>query len=285
MRAMPSLYTTLAADWHLLHRPRLAAADFLAQLTGAAPGRVLDVGAASGECAALLAQHGHTVYAVEVNRAIYDIAVERHPYLRVIHGDMLEVFDLVRGPLSLAYCIGGTLSELASLGEVRDVVHQMLDLVRPAGCVAIEVPNFDHLRSQAARLRKEVNTAPDDVRYGDLEDAQQREGSPALGSVSDDELRLYLPPVTGYREDGTELRLEQQYVWRREMRELTLRWQFDAPGESSGGELSLLELTRDLLAGALPQDAELKWYGDWDGSGWSAQSAHTIAVLRPNNSD
>jgi SAM-dependent methyltransferase len=277
---MPSLYTALSSDWHLLHRPRLAALDFLAQLAGDTPGRVVDVGAASGDYAALLSDRGHEAFAVDVNRAMYESASARHPALNSVHGDMLEVFDLVRGPLSLAYCIGGTLCELASQNEVRDVVGQMLDLVRPGGCVVVEMPNFDHLGLQAKRLLHEVNSAPDDVRYGDLEDLSHAEGSPALGSVSDDEMRLYLPPVSGYREDGTELRLEQQYVWRSEMRDLVLRWQFDAPGESCGDELPLLELSRASLASALPQ-AEVSWYGGWDGCGWSTDSPHAIAVLKP----
>lgn len=278
---MPLLYTALASDWHLLHRPRLAALDFLALLAGETPGRVVDVGAASGEYAALLLDKGHEAFAVDVSRAMYDAASGRHPALNAIHGDMLEIFDLVRGPVSLAYCMGGTLCELAGLHEVRDVVAQMLDLVRPAGCVVLEAPNFDHLRSQAKRLLAEVNSAPDDVRYGNLEDMQHAEGSPALGSVSDDELRLYLPPVTGYRAEGTELRLEQQYVWRNDLSELALRWQFDAPGESCGDELPLLELGRATLASALPHAADARWYGGWDGGAWSTDSPHSIVVLKP----
>jgi hypothetical protein len=194
---------------------------------------------------------------------------------------MLEVFDLVRGPVDLAYCIGGTLCELVSADEVADVVNQMLDLVRPAGCVVIEVPNFDHLRAQLARLRAEVNPAASDVRYGDLEDVQHPAGSPALGSLSADELRLYLPPVTAYREDGSELKLEQQYVWDPALSELALHWQFNGPGESYDGALPLLELPRSVLADALPGSATVAWHGDWDSSAWSAQGAHTIAVIRP----
>jgi SAM-dependent methyltransferase len=249
---VPSIYTALAADWHLLHRPRLAAVEFLAALAGAPPGCVVDVGAASSEYAALLQRRGYEAYAVDVSRAMYEAATERHPGLRVIHGDMLEVFDLVRGPLSLAYCIGGTLCELAALNEAGDVINQMLDLARPTGCVVVEVPNFDHLRSQA-------QAGDDHV-----------------------ELQFSLPPVSGYREDGEELRLEQQYVWRADWSGLTLRWQFDAPGESCGGELQLLELTRTGLELALPKDAQVRWYGDWDGSAWFEQSAHTIGVIRPD---
>jgi SAM-dependent methyltransferase len=277
---MPSLYTALAADWPLLHRPRLGALEFLAQLAGSGPGRTVDVGAASGEYAALLQRRGYESYAIEVNRALCDAARELHPALNVVHGDMLEAFDLVRGPLSLAYCLGGTLCELAAATEVTDVAAQLLDLVRPSGCVVLEVPNFDHLHAQRERLQGEVNTAPDDVRYGDLEDAEHGAGSPALGSISEDETRLYLPPLTGYRAEGTELRLEQQYVWPA-AGGLLLRWQFDAPGESCAGELPLLDLPRAALEAALPQSCGVEWFGDWDGSAWDSASAHTIAVLRP----
>jgi hypothetical protein len=99
--------------------------------------------------------------------------------------------------------------------------------------------------------------------------------------VSADELRLYLPPVSGFRDDGSEVRFEQQYVWRGEPRELALRWQFEGPGESYAGELPLLELTRARLAAALPAGGSVEWLGDWDRSAWSEHCPRTIAVIRP----
>jgi SAM-dependent methyltransferase len=278
---MPSIYTTLAHDWHLLHRPRLAAVEFLAQLAGAAPARIADVAAATGDYAALLQQRGYETYAIDVNSEMCSVARERHPQLSVVHGDMLEVFDLVRGPLALVYCIGGALCELGSVDEVRDVVAQQCDLAKPAGCVVIEVPNFDHLRIEAQRVRDAAaQVAPGDVRYGDLDDAPPTHGSPNYGSVSSGELRLYLPAVSAYREDGSELRLEQEYVWPEGGAGPLLTWRFSVPEGDSAGELLLLELTRDVLAAALPPGCEAQWYGDWDGSDWSQTGGTSIAVIR-----
>ncbi|MDQ3024059.1 MAG: hypothetical protein M3R04_06720, partial [bacterium] len=278
---MPSLYTTLAHDWQLLHRPRLAAVEFLAVLAGDPPGRIVDVAAASGEYAAFLHQRGYETYAVDVNSEMCAVARQRHPGLAgVIHGDMLEVFDLVRGPLKLGYCIGGSLCELGSVEEVSDVVAQLCDLSQPGGCVVIEGPNFDHLQSQVRRLRAETSQVdPGDVRYGQLEDDQHPQGSPNMGSISDRELRLFLSPVSAYREDGSELHFEQEYIWRG-VDVPVLGWRFTAPEGEVAGELPLLELGRAQLATAVPGGFSVRWFGDWDGSDWDEQSAHTIAVLR-----
>jgi SAM-dependent methyltransferase len=276
-----SIYTTLAHDWHLLHRPRLAAVEFLAQLAGSPPARIADVAAGSGDIAALLQQRGFEAYAIDVNHEMCSVARARHPQLNVVHGDMLEVFDLVRGPLALACCLGGGLCELGHVDEVRDVIAQLCDLARPAGCVVLEVPNFDHLRLEAQRVCDEAaQVAPGDVRFGDLEDTPPTHGSANYGSVSAGELRLYLPAVSGYREDGSELRLEQDYVWPKGGDGPLLAWRFTAPEGESSGELALLELTRDALASSIPTGSDVAWYGDWDGREWSPSGGTSIAVIR-----
>jgi SAM-dependent methyltransferase len=239
------LYERLASDWHVLRPPRLAAIEMLAQLAGAPPARVVDVAAASGEYAALLQRRGFEVFAVEVSLAMCEAARGRHPDLSVIHGDMLEVFDLVRGPLALAYCLGG-LQELGSLSDVADVLSQLQDLTRPAGCIVIRVPNFEHLRSRAEDI--------------------------------DGELVTNLTPISAFREDGSELRLERQDVWNETAH--MYRSSFSAPEGDFSNEVQVLELTQVALADLLPPQMSQQWLGDWDGAPWSTEREHTIVVLR-----
>jgi SAM-dependent methyltransferase len=116
----------------------------------------VEVGGGTGDHAALLQLRGIETYNIELNRRLCEEARARHPRLNVIHGDMLEVFDLVRGPLRLAYCIGGTLNELRALDEVRDVVQQLCDLARPGGTVVLDVPNVGPTAPETAlRLTRE----------------------------------------------------------------------------------------------------------------------------------
>jgi len=245
---LSSFYTAVAHDLQLLHPPRLAAIEFLAQLAGPPPARVVDVAAGSGGYAALLQHRGFQTYAIEVNAELCTVIRERHPDLAgVIHGDMLEVFDLVRGPVALANCIGGSLGELGSLGEVADVIGQLLDLCGPQGTVVLDVPNFDHLRAQ----REQVGA----------------------------EWRCELAPISAYREDGSELRLEQHYAWLADGT-LLLRRRFSAPEGEVFDEQPLLELGRDTLAGCIPADVSAEWYGDWHAAAWCRVSGQTIAVLK-----
>jgi SAM-dependent methyltransferase len=274
-------YTALAEDWHLLFPLRLSMLDRLAQLAGPPPARVLDLGGGTGEAAAALRQRGYDAHCVDVSPRMCALARERHAGLPVIHGDMLEVFDLVRGPLALAYCVGGTLCELADVAQVADVLAQLADLCRPGGTLVFQVPNFDHLAAQAERLRAEAaEVAPSDVTYGDLVDSEHGEGSPQLGSVSADELRLYLPPVRVSRADGGELRLERQYVFTADGQMLE-DFSFSAPEGSSSGSLPLLPLPRKVLEQCLPSDAaQVEWLGGWDGTPWSSAAGLTIGVVR-----
>src|SRR5690348_4213192 len=100
-------FADLATDYHLLFPPRIAAVELLAQLAGPAPARCVDAGCGVGDYCALLATRGYECFGAEVERGLVDAARERHAHIatRLIHGDILEVFDLVRGPLALGFCI------------------------------------------------------------------------------------------------------------------------------------------------------------------------------------
>lgn len=254
---MAEFYRNLAADYPLLFPARLAQLDTLANLAGEPPCRVVDVASGTGEYVAGLTARGYEAFGVEVDPAMHALALERHPELEhhLVHGDMLELVDEVRGPVSLAYCIGNSLPHLSSLADVSDVLAQMWDITRPAGSIVLQVNNFDRVL------------------------VEQREESR--------EAIFDLPTISASRPDGSLVELERRYFLfsRREgdsgeVQKLRFRTLHRSDGGVVESELMLLVLTRDELEKCLPAEATATWYGGFDGSEWSASTPATVVVLK-----
>jgi hypothetical protein len=143
--------------------------------------------------------------------------------------------------------------------------------------VVIEVPNFDHLARETRRAL--AGTADDigEVRFAELEDAVHGHDSPGLARVEGDTVILQLPPISAFREDGAELRLERSWVCPPEDGRLRQEWAFNAPEGGALGSFSAVDLTRARLEPLLPGPA--RWLGNYDGQEWSDRAPFSIAVL------
>ncbi len=306
---MPSHNAEFAPFHHLIAPPSIALLERAQSLAGPAPATLLDLGCGVGERVAALRRYGYDCHGAELDGELLRAGQRRHPDLspapagngRLIHGDPLEVFDLLRPPLALAFSAenldGGALARLADLNELGSVLSQLWDLTRPAGKVMIGLPNFDHLASEAARVETAVPEPGDEPQYVELAGSEPRRGSPQMGSITSEEIRLYLPPISKSAEVGM-LELERQYIWPRERRggvetaapeRIHLRMQLRLPeGEHEREhvwEVPLLCLTRlrlsEALAASLPAEAfaSAQWHGDYDAAEWSADHALTVVTL------
>lgn len=247
------MYAALAGVYHLLFPARPAQLDFLAQLAGPPPARVLDVACGTGEYVAALLQRGYDAAGVELDSAMVAAGLARHPQLagadrggrgpsRLLQGDMLELFDITRGPCALAYCIGNSLPHLPGDAELADALAQLWDVTRPAGLVALQVVNFD--RVQAAL---------------------------AAGGFA-------MPPMQLQAEDGTAVEFSRGYRLLDSGR-ILFRTQLRVGEARTLGETPLLVLTRARLEAALPAGAQAQWYGDFDRRAWTADSPASVVVL------
>jgi SAM-dependent methyltransferase len=253
-------YREICRHYHRLfpaHRPQL---EFITRLAGEPPARVVDVASGTGEYVAALHGLGYDAYGIEIDFHMARAARDRHPEIerRLIHGDMLELMDELRGPCSLAYCIGNSLPHLGSLGEVREAVSQMWDITGPVGKAAFQVVNFDRVLAGAA--------------------------DPGDGSGS---LQFDLPSLSAATDDGM-VELVRRY-------RIPMRRAGDQPGDApqylsfeselrhglvlAESSLRLLVLTRERLSACIPQGAAVQWHGDFAGAEWSADSPATICVL------
>jgi len=250
--AAPQFSARLASVYHLLFPARPAQLAFLAALAGTAPARVVDLGCGTGEYVAALHGQGYDAYGVELSLEMIKAGRARHPELcgargplRLVHGDMLELADLLRGPFDLAYCIGNTLPHLAGDSKVREALAQMWDMTRPAGAVAAQVVNFDRVMAAAAGGAGEF----------------------AMATLSREE-------------GGVSVSLERRYTLEALPERVVFHTRLSASGEVSEGRSELLALTRARLGALLPRGATPAWFADYDSSEWTAQSPATILVLR-----
>lgn len=262
---MSHFYQQISRHYHQLFPAHLPQLDFLAGLAGPPPARVADVGSGTGEYVAALCAQGYDAYGLEVDAYMVQEAHDRHAELarRLIHGDMLELMDELRGPCALAYCIGNSLPHLASLDEVREAVLQMWDLTVPTGRVALQVVNFDRVLAQATPAE-------------------------SAGANDSPSLEFALPSLSAADVDGGVVELDRRYVipHRRAGDEAGAAPHYlDFVSELRDGhgvhnsELRLLVLTRERMAACLPDAAQVSWHGDFAGAEWSLDSPATIAVL------
>jgi SAM-dependent methyltransferase len=279
---MASLYSTLAADYHLFFPAHLSQLKLLAERAGDPPARLLDAGCGSGQYVEALSAHGYEVFGVEINHDLHRMATRLHPALahRLVHGDLLEIFDLVRGPVDLAFSIGGTLSELASLEQVRDVIAQLWDLTHPRGRLVLEVPCIEHLLREARRAQQLLVDDPGGL--ATLVEQPPAAGSPQSGTLIDDVLRLDFPRRSATRDDGTRVHLESFVTiapGEAAPSYFTAQYLHSDQTEAEQAELALLALTRSQLADNLPSGAAVDWLGGYGGEPWGEEHPLTIAVV------
>ena len=142
------------------------------------PAAMLELCCQDGSTVARLLGEGYEANGVELDPGMISLARERFPLLghHLIHGEMLEVFDLVRSPLALACCCGNRLPELDSEEDVASVILQLRDLAWPGGYVVIDFFNVNRLvRSIAAGTSKlELQITPSMLRSWELTENSTR---------------------------------------------------------------------------------------------------------------
>jgi len=260
------MYAAMAGVYHLLFPAREAQLEFLAALAGAPPARAVDVACGTGEYVAALLARGYDASGVELDATMLAAGLKRHPELagaaqggggagalRLLQGDMLDLFDVTRGPYALAYCIGNSLPHLASDVQVAETLSQLWDLTRPAGAVCVQVVNFDRVL------------------------AQMQAGAGAGGQSG--HAGFAMPPMSIARADGAAVEFSRGYTPAGEGRVL-FRTQLRIGEERHVGETPLLTLTRARLEAALPRGVQAAWYGDYDSRAWSAEAPATILVFK-----
>ena len=141
---MSDFYSTLADHYDELFGCGDQTIAFLRE-EGAGPGaRVLDVACGTGACTRLLLDRGVDAHGADLSEPMVEIARSRARAAgfdpgRFTVGDMLEIDEHPACPFRLVFCIGNSVSHLATMAEVeRFVAAAARVLERPGGRLVLQ---------------------------------------------------------------------------------------------------------------------------------------------------
>jgi len=115
-------------------------------------GTALDAGCGTGFHSLLLASLGVKVTAVDVSQAMLDRleknANERRLPVRAIRSSFSNLHQAVGDTFDAVFCLGNTLPNLASSGEVDETLRAFAGLLNPGGILFLQLVNFRRIVSR-----------------------------------------------------------------------------------------------------------------------------------------
>jgi SAM-dependent methyltransferase len=122
--------------------------SFLDSRTGVGS-RVLDIACGTGGYSIALAERGHRVTGVDLDRAMIQAARKKvrdlkgAPDFRVM--DMLSMTDALDPGFGLGFCIGNSLVHLETDEQIRQMLTSCRSLLRPEGVLVVQIINYDRI--------------------------------------------------------------------------------------------------------------------------------------------
>ena len=172
-------YTSISAYYDRLFPTDAKALLFLDSRVE--PGsRILDIACGTGGYSLALAQKGHRVTGVDLDRAMIRSAGSKvrdsnlAPDFRVM--DMLSMTEALDPGFDLIFCIGNSLVHLETDEQVGQLLADCRTLLRPEGALVLQIINYDRILAQGL-------TGLPTLREDDLEFLRFYEVDPAGGVV------------------------------------------------------------------------------------------------------
>jgi len=144
-------YKSINPYYDLIFPVDAQALAFLAGKTR--PGsRILDIACGTGGYALALAELGHRVTGVDLNRAMIEAALDkgrsRHPTVDFQVLDMLKIGRVFEPGFDLIFCIGNSLVHLDTERKIRRLFASCRELLAPGGTCVIQIINFDRILAE-----------------------------------------------------------------------------------------------------------------------------------------
>jgi glycine/sarcosine N-methyltransferase len=148
-------YTSISAYYDRIFPVDPRAVAFLG--SGLEPGsRVLDVACGTGGYSIGLAERGHRVTGIDLDRAMIGRARDRArgldgpPGFRVM--DMLSMTDALKPGFDRIFCIGNSLVHLQRDEQIAKFLSDCLLLLRHRGALIVQIINYDRILSQGLTI-------------------------------------------------------------------------------------------------------------------------------------
>lgn len=193
--------------------------------------RILELGCGALRMTLVLARAGHAVTGVELDRALYTLALsrlEQEQFLgkgsvELVHADMLEyrsdvVFDKVLIPYSAFWC-------LPSIEHKRACLELVSRHLAPAGELILDAYSSDHLREQSKGRKRTVEPIIDEFELtehvAELGEDRYRVFERNSWWPSQKHTRVeYALEAVNVPGERWRMVLDHHYLWRHELAEL-----------------------------------------------------------------
>ncbi|UCF96314.1 MAG: class I SAM-dependent methyltransferase [Spirochaetaceae bacterium] len=113
---------------------------------------ILDIACGTGGYSIALAEQGHRVTGVDLDRAMIDAArgklLERELEVEFRVLDMLAMTASLSAGFDLAFCIGNSLVHLESEEQIRQLLGDCRFLLRPGGTLIVQIINYDRILAE-----------------------------------------------------------------------------------------------------------------------------------------
>jgi glycine/sarcosine N-methyltransferase len=114
--------------------------------------RILDIACGTGDYSIALAERGHRVTGIDLDRAMIRSArgkvqeLEAAPDFRVM--DMLSMTDVLEPGFDLVFCIGNSLVHLETDEQIGQLLADCRTLLSAAGVLVVQIINYDRILAQ-----------------------------------------------------------------------------------------------------------------------------------------
>lgn len=132
-----------------------AQVEFIKDSAGLPPKRILDVACGSGGYSIELAKSGYNVTAVDLDKKMIEMAMEKASKENVqINAFQCDMRELDKGcnqenrPFDLVFCIGNSIVHLGSMRDITKTLTQMYSLLSQSGVLILQIINYDRIISQ-----------------------------------------------------------------------------------------------------------------------------------------
>lgn len=126
--------------------------EFLEQIVGQVPQKVIDIACGNGVYGIHLAKMGHKVLALDLSEAMIrktkELAMQEGVEIETQVCSMLGLKDVVHSRYNVAFCIGNSLVHLDSVGEVESFMQEAYSLLEMDGKLILQIINYDRVLDQ-----------------------------------------------------------------------------------------------------------------------------------------
>jgi 2-polyprenyl-3-methyl-5-hydroxy-6-metoxy-1,4-benzoquinol methylase len=110
--------------------------------------KILDLACVTGDYSIALAKMGFIVNGIDLNGGMIKKAKEKAKGLDVnfMEYDMTKVREIFKDEkYDLIFCIGNSLVHLGSMGEIREFISNIYEMLSDNGIIVIQIINFDRI--------------------------------------------------------------------------------------------------------------------------------------------